>query len=72
MGNLFTYQKFAEALAVGYSLPVVFTLSAYILSKTKRLTPTMHFISLAVLGILYFIMASLYPQNKIQLFSPEQ
>ncbi len=71
MGNLFTYQKFAEALAVGYSLPVVFTLSAYILSKTKRLTPIMHFISLAVLGILYFIMASLYPQNKIQLFSPE-
>lgn len=69
-GNLFSNEKFVEGLSVGYSLPAVFILAAYI-SKVRKSIPILHFISLAVLGILYLIAAISLPQSEVQLFSPE-
>lgn len=70
MGNLFNYQKFAEALAVGYSLPAVFIFFTYI-SKTKKLTPIISFVSLIVLGIFYVIISISITQSQVPLFSAE-
>lgn len=70
MGNLFSNEKFVEALSIGYSLPTTFTFVAYI-SKVRKSIPILHFISLAILGILYLIMAISFPQSQVPLFSPE-
>lgn len=73
MGNLFSNGKYLEGIITGYSLPAIFVLIAYISSKTKgkKVTALSHFISLAILAILYSIMANSIPQSKASLFMPE-
>ncbi len=73
MGNLFSNGNYAGAIVVGYSLPVIFVLVAYISSKTKGkgLTALSHFAALGILGLLYVGIALIVPQSKVPLFVPE-
>jgi len=73
MANLFSNGLYIAGIIVGYSLPVVFVLIAYISSKTKgsKATALSHFLSLLILGILYASIASVIPQSKVAIFMPE-
>ncbi len=61
MYNLFLEQRNAEGLAVGYALPVLYTLVAYVASRREgRFAHVAHFIVFAIVSLVYAaIMVSL-------------